>query len=817
MKVSYNWLKDYLNFNANPEEIKQILTNTGLEVEGKEEFESVKGGMEGVVIGKVLEARKHEKADRLTVTKVDIGEETPLHIVCGAPNVAENQKVVVAKPGTTLYKGDESLKIKKTKLKGEPSEGMICAEDEVGLGDTHEGIIVLDDDAPVGTPAADYFNIERDTVFEIDLTPNRADGTSHFGVGLDLAAYYKFRRNNVELQRPDVSGFQVDTPDNPIEVEIADAEGCKRYSGVTLTGITVGESPDWIKNRLKAIGVQPINNVVDITNFVLYETGHPLHAFDVDKITGQKIIIDTLKEGTQFKALDESVISLSNQDLMICNEKEGMCIAGVFGGLDSGVKESTTSVFLESAYFDPVYIRKTAKRHDLHTDAAYRFERGADPNMTIYALKRAALLIKDIAGGYISSEIVDEYPDPISDYEIHLRYKTIRRLLGIEIPYNDLKQILTSLEIKIHKETEEGIIVHVPPFRVDVTREADVVEEILRIYGYNKIGYSNAVKSTLTYSPKPDEYKLSEMISEFLTANGFYEGMTNTLTNAAYYKNIHTYKEDNLVYLSNPLSSDLNVLRQTVLFGHLESVARNQNFKTTGIKLYEFGNIQYMIPDNANSANPMDKYAEEKHLALTVSGRKTPMNWRSSNESSNYYHLKHYVDKILTRLNYNTESLKKEELDNDIFAYGLLYKQKKHPIVRFGAIKRYILDYYDIENDVFFAEFFWDNVIKNYNNEINFKPLSRFPAVKRDLALLIDKNITYEQIKEIAYKTERNLLNDVTIFDVYEGEQIEKGKKSYAISFTLQDETKTLKEKHIDKVMEKLMNAYKEKLSAEIR
>jgi len=816
MKISYNWLKDYINLNIGPQETADILTNTGLEVEGIERYESVKGGLNGIIIGEVKSCKKHPNADKLSITTVDIGQDRLLNIVCGAPNVKAGQKVPVAIEGTTLYQGDESFKIKKTKIRGEFSEGMICAEDELGLGTSHEGIIVLDDKAKVGTPVRDYFDIETDVVFEIGLTPNRIDGASHFGAARDLAAYLNQSRKT-EWSKPSVKAFRPDNTKNVIDVVIENPVACPRYAGVTVSGVNVGDSPNWLQNRLKSIGLVPINNIVDITNFVLYETGQPLHAFDADKITGKKIIVKTLKDGAIFLTLDEIKRELSDEDLMICNEEEGMCIAGVFGGINSGVTEKTKNIFLESAYFDPLYIRKTAKRHGLNTDASFRFERGADPDMTLYALKRAALLVKEIAGGEISSDIVDEYPTPIPDFEVNLMYSNLERLAGKKIISEVIKNILTSLEIKIINESEEGIKLIVPAYRVDVQREADVIEEIMRIYGYNNIEINKKVQSTLSYYEKPDKESVINLISDMLAGNGFNEIMSNSLTPSTYYIDSNVFPSEHTVNILNPVSIDLNALRQTLLYGGLEAIAHNINHKNPNLKFYEFGNC-YRFSKSPLENQPLAHYYEEEHLALFLTGYKSFPGWNSAAQSGSFFYLKSFVDQILIRLGLNPDDFLKADSELDFFTEGLHYGLHGSGMVEFGKISAGILQNFNIKQDVYYADFNWKNIlfsIKPHN--ITFVDLPKYPEVKRDLALLLDKSIKFDQVKELARKTERKLLKSITLFDVFEDEKIGKNKKSYAVSFILQDENKTLTDHQIDKIMTNLMRAYEKELGAQIR
>ncbi|MCB2195522.1 MAG: phenylalanine--tRNA ligase subunit beta [Bacteroidetes bacterium] len=811
MKISYNWLKDYIQTDLSVNQIAEILTDTGLEVEGVEEFESVKGGLEGLVIGKVTSCKKHPNADKLSVTTVDVGTGNELPIVCGAPNVAEGQKVVVATVGTTLYSGDESFKIKKAKMRGEPSEGMICAEDEIGLGTSHDGIMVLDDSAQVGMPAREYFKIEKDTVFEIGLTPNRIDGASHIGTARDLAAFLK-----TNLIKPSVEDFKVDNTNLHIDIEIEDKKACPRYTGVTVTNVKVGQSPEWLQNRLKAIGLNPINNLVDISNFVLHETGQPLHFFDADKIEGNKVIIKTLSEGTPFITLDEQERKLSSEDLMICNIKDAMCIAGVFGGIKSGVTERTKNVFIESAHFNPVYVRKTAKRHDLHTDASFRFERGSDPNITVYALKRAALLIKELAGGEISSEIVDVYPEPVQDYKVDLTFRNLKRLIGKEIAKDQVKSILASLDIKIIQEDDEKFSLEVPTYRVDVQREADVIEEVLRIYGYNNVEISEHVNSSLSYSQKPDKEQIQNTISDILSANGFHEIMCNSLTKADYYNGLEKYSPDNLVKIYNPLSNDLNVMRQTLLFGGLESVMYNRNRRNPDLKLYEFGNCYYL--NKTDDENPLNKYDQEKHLALFLTGNKTDESWTTQQEPTTFFMLKSYIENVLTKLGIDTNKIESSDHSSDILSEGLNYSYNTKDLVYFGTLSKKILKSFDIDTPVYYAEFNWDHVVKqSAKSSIRFTEIPKYPEVRRDLALLLDKSVTFKQIQELATKTEKKLLKKVSLFDVFEGDQLGENKKSYAVSFILQDENKTLTDKQIDKIMNKFIQVFEKELNAQIR
>lgn len=804
MKISYNWLKDYLQLDVNPDELSVLLTDCGLEVEGISVFESVKGSLEGLVVGEVKTKEKHSNADKLSVTTVDIGGSVLLPIVCGAPNVEVGQKVIVAPPGVTLFpvEGD-AFKIKETKIRGEVSQGMICAEDEIGLGEAHDGIMVLDADFKVGTAANQYFEILRDTIFDIGLTPNRIDAASHIGVARDLVAVFTHLGSSVEIHKPSIEDFHVDNHDLKIEVEVEDPNACPRYAGLTITGIKVQTSPQWLQNRLRSIGLSPINNVVDITNYVLHETGQPLHAFDADKIEGGKIVVRKLPEGTPFKTLDEVDRKLSADDLMICDTQKGMCIAGVFGGIDSGVSNSTKSIFLESAYFDPRTIRKTAKRHELNTDASFRFERGADPNITIYALKRAALLIKEIAGGSISSDIVDAYPNKIEDFKIKFSYDKCDQLIGKRIPRDVIKQILTSLEIEVTDESDEQLQVLVPPYRFDVRREADLVEEVLRIYGYNNVELgASANFAFATNSHSSTNY--IEVISELLTGTGFSEIMNNSISRSSYYK-----ESDRMVAVMNPLNAELDVMRKTMLYGGLESVARNQNHQNPNIKFYEFGKSYHVQEDGF--------FGEQRQLAVLVSGDLYPESWNTAKGQVDYYFLKGVVEKILAKLGITKPGIVSEDFSAGEMT-GEAYSILKKNVVKLGQLDNSLLQRFGIKNDVYYAVFNWENVESLLSvNKTRFKELSKYPVVKRDLALLIDTNVKFEEIEKLAKRTEKKILKSVNLFDVYEGDKIEKGKKSYAVSYLIQDESKTLKDAEVDKVMDKLIEVYKKELGAEIR
>jgi phenylalanyl-tRNA synthetase beta chain len=818
MKISYNWIKDYLKIDIEPVKIAEILTGIGLEIEGMDEWVSVRGGLEGVVIGEVLTCSKHPDADKLSVTTVDVGAGEPLHIVCGAPNVAAGQKVPVATIGTVVFKGDEKLEIKKSKIRGELSEGMICAEDEIGLGTSHDGIMVLDKNAVPGTPAANYFKIQKDTVFEIGLTPNRIDSGSHFGVARDLAAYLALNDGfNGKSTLPSVEGFKPDNKDNTYEVIIENTTDCPRYTGITISGITVGESPDWLKNRLKAIGLNPVNNVVDITNFVQHEVGQPLHAFDADKIDGKKVIIRNLPDKTKFVTLDSVERSLSSRDLMICNPSEGMCIAGVFGGIKSGVTGSTKNIFLESAYFNPVSIRKTSKRHGLKTDASFRFERGADPEITPWALKRAILLIRELAGGKISSDIVDVYPVPIKKAIVEVNYKNINRLIGKEIDPGTVKRILSLLDIKIINESGNDLILEIPAYRVDVKKEADVIEEILRIYGYNNIEISNHVNSTLTYPEKPDREKIVNIISELLSSNGFAEIMCNSLNPSEWYEQNSDFDKEQLVMLANPLSSDLNAMRQSLLFGGLSSVAWNLNRQNPDLKLYEFGHCYFHYKSGQIHPKAGD-YSEREALDLFITGDINKPSWNSKSELTDFFLIKSAVEMILARLGIKPEELAQSESDKKYFAESITYLHNNKLLAAVGRISKSYLLRFDIRQDVYYGHIDWDLLLKSTRNHVvSFHELPKYPAVRRDLALLIDRSVKFSQIREIALKTERNLLKDVSLFDVYESDNLGTNKKSYAVSFILRDDLKTLTDKNIEKVMNNLIRAYEKEINAQIR
>ena len=820
MNISYNWLKEYVSFDLTPAEVAEALTSIGLEVGGVEEVQSIKGGLEGIVIGEVLTCEPHPNSDHMYITTVNLGSGDPVQIVCGAPNVAAGQKVVVATLGTKLYDGDECFTIKKSKLRGVESLGMICAEDEVGLGTSHDGIMVLPADAVPGTPAKDYFNIKSDYVLEVDITPNRADACSHYGVARDLYAYLVQAGKATSLTRPSDDAFCVDNQDLPIAIEVADTTACPRYAGVTVKGVTVKESPAWLQDKLRLIGLRPINNVVDVTNYILHAYGQPLHCFDADKIKGGKVIVKTMPQDTPFVTLDGVERKLDAHDLMICNAEEPMCMAGVFGGLDSGSTEATKNVFLESAYFNPTVVRKTARRHGLNTDSSFRFERGIDPNSVIYCLKQAAMLIKELAGGTISMDIKDLYPHPIADFTVDLNYQYVHDLVGKTIPVETIKRIVTSLEMKILSETSEGITLQVPAYRVDVQRPCDVVEDILRIYGYNNVEIPTTLKSSLTVKGEVDQWqKMQNLISEQLVGCGFNEILNNSLTKSAYYDGLETYPSQHLVMLMNPLSSDLNCMRQTLLFGGLESIRHNVNRKCADLKFFEFGNCYYYHADKKNPEKSLAAYSENNHLALWVTGKRVSNSWAHPEENSSVYELKAYVLNIFTRLGLNLGSVVFGNLSNDIYSVAVTVQTRGGKLLAtYGVLTKKLQKAFDLDDEVYYAEINWHELMKAVKNvKVSYTEISKYPAVKRDLALLLDKNVQFAEVEKIAYDTERKLLKAVELFDVYEGKNLEPGKKSYAVSFLLQDEHATLNDKQIDKIMQKLIANLENKLGAKLR
>jgi phenylalanyl-tRNA synthetase beta chain len=817
VKISYNWIKDYIDTNLEPQELSRILTDIGLEVEGTETFEEIRGSLKGMVIGEVLTCGKHPNADKLSVTTVDVGTGNPLNIVCGAPNVAAGQKVVVATIGAELHLGDKSFTIQKTKLRGELSEGMICAEDEIGLGANHDGIMVLDSHAEIGMKASEYFNLKTDTIFEIGLTPNRVDASSHFGVARDLAVYFS-QFNAVGLSKPDISAFKAGDNSFAVKVTVKDTDACRRYSGLTIKDVKISESPKWLQEKLKSIDLNPINNVVDITNFVLHELGQPLHAFDADKLKGGQIVVQKMGKGTKFVTLDEEEHILSDEDLMICDGQDGACLAGIFGGMHSGVTDQTKNIFLESAYFDPVSVRKSAKRHGLSTDSSFRFERGVDPDNVLFALKRAALLIEEIAGGKITSEITDIYPQPIRPVEVEVYFKHIDRLIGKQIDREQIRKIILSLEIDIVKQTEELIVLKVPPFRVDVTREADVIEEILRIYGYNNIEFSEKVYASWSQTAQPDNESMVNKVSDFLASSGFNEIMSNSLTRSSYYTDLSTFPVGACVNMLNPLSNDLNVLRQTLIFNGLEAISYNINRQNSNLRLFEYGRC-YQGTGKTNDNYPLAAYKEEQRLAVYVTGNRYEAGWNVPEEKVSYFHLKAYCENILEKSGIDPGQLQIKPLEQmkDIYSGGLAYCSGKKIVLEIGSILPQILKKFDIEQEVFCAEFHWDILLKMSNLEASFKEMPRFPEVRRDLALLVNEEVEFGKIESIARQNEKNLLNRVLLFDYYKGKGIVEGKKSYGVSFYLQHPEKTLTDKEIDKVMNNLANILVKELDAELR
>lgn len=820
MNISYNWLKEYVDFDLTPDELAAALTSTGLEIGEVEEVETIKGGLEGLVIGKVLTCVEHPNSDHLHITTVDLGLDEPVQIVCGAPNVAAGQTVVVATVGTELYDGDSSFKIKKSKVRGEESLGMICSEVEIGVGTANEGIIVLSEEVKPGTLAKEYYNIKSDYLLEVDITPNRADGCSHYGVARDVYAYLKRNGVAASLRKPSVAAFEVDNSKLDIEVDVDNTKACVRYAGLSMTGVTVKDSPDWLKDKLNVIGVRPINNVVDVTNYILFAFGQPLHCFDADAISSKKVCVKTLPEGTAFVTLDEQERKLSENDLMICNGDEPMCIAGVFGGIKSGATHATTNIFIESAYFHPTWVRKTARRHGLNTDASFRFERGVDPNAVIYCLQLAALMIKDLAGGEISSSIKDIYPEPIKDQVIELDIDKMNRLIGKEIPADMVLSIISSLEMKVLEQSADKLTLSVPAYRVDVRRDVDVIEDIMRIYGYNNIEVSDSLKLSLSPKGEADRSnKLQNLISEQLVGCGFNEILNNSLTKSALYENLNKFAADKLVMLLNPLSSDLNAMRQTLLFGGLTSIARNANRKNADLKFFEFGNCYFFDASRKGEQNELAPYSEAYRLGVWVTGKRVSSSWAHPDEKSSVFELKAYVENIFTRMGISPKARVEETFNDEIMASGLSYRShggKELAVI--GVVSNKITKAFDIDNEVYYAELNWDELIRaTRKNVISFKELPKYPEVRRDLALLLDASVPFSAIEEIANKSERKLLKSVSLFDVYEGDKLEAGKKSYAVCFILQDETKTLNDKTIDKVMSKLISNLESELGAKLR
>ena len=815
MNISYKWLKEYVDFDLTAQQVCDALTSTGLEVDALEEVQSIKGGLKGLYVGKVLTCEAHPNSDHLHVTTVDLGKGEPSQIVCGAPNVAAGQKVIVADLGCVLYDGDNEFVIKKSKLRGVESNGMICAEDEIGVGTSHDGIIVLPEDAVVGTPAAEYYHLESDWLIEVDITANRADGLSHWGVARDLYAWLKSNGYETKMHRPDCSAFKVDNHDLPIEVVIENQEACKRYACVSVTDCEVKESPEWLKNKLTTVGLRPINNIVDITNYIMMAYGQPLHTFDADMVKGHKIVVKTMPEGTPFQTLDGEEHKLSDRDLAICNAEDPMCIAGVFGGKGSGTYETTKNVVLESAYFHPTWIRKSARRHGLSTDASFRFERGVDPNGTIYALKQAAILCQELAGGKVSMEVCDVYPEPMKNAVVELNYEYVHNLVGKVIPVETIKAICESLEMKVLGETSEALTLEIPAYRVDVQRPCDVVEDILRIYGYNNVEIPTQLKGSLVIKGDEDQkHKLANLVSEQLVGEGFNEILNNSLTKAAYYG-----ENDKLVRIMNPLSSDLNVMRQTLLFGGLESIQHNVNRKRQNLRFFEFGNVYTFDPEKQNDDDPMQAYKEQYHAALWLTGKRVEGSWAHVNEDSNFYELSAYVENILRRIGVKPGMIVRKKSENPIFSAGMSIENRGGKLlIEMGIISKKLLKQFDLSAPVYYAELNWTALMKVIKkNEVLYTEVPKFPAVSRDLALLVDNSVEFAQIEQIARQTEKKLLKKVELFDVYEGDKLPAGKKSYAVNFILQDEEKTMGDKQIDAIMQKLIANIKKQLNAELR
>lgn len=820
MNISYKWLKEYVDFDLTPQHVAEALTSCGLEVGGLEEVQTIRGGLKGLYVGKVLTCEPHPNSDHLHITTVDLGKGEPQQIVCGAHNVAANQKVIVADLGCVLYDGDKEFVIKRSKLRGVESLGMICAEDEIGVGTSHDGIIVLPEDAPIGMPAAEYYNLESDWVIEVDITANRSDALSHYGVARDLYAWLKQNNYQTELHKPNCDAFEVDNESLTIDVEVKNTEACKRYACVSLTNCEVKESPEWLQNKLKIVGVRPINNIVDITNYIMMAYGQPMHCFDADMVAGHKIVVTTQPEGTKFITLDGEEHSLSERDLSICNANEAMCIAGIFGGKGSGTYENTRNIVLESAYFHPTWIRKSARRHGLSTDASYRFERGIDPNGQVYALKQAAILCKELAGGQVSMQIKDVYPEPIEGSKVVLTYDYVNSLIGKEIGKDTIKSIVTSLDMKIEAGNENQIEILVPAYRVDVKRPCDVVEDILRIYGYNNVEIPLQLKGTLTIPTDEDRNrKYINIISEQLIGGGFNEILNNSLTKVSYYKDLNCYTEETTVKILNPLSADLGVMRQTLLFGGLESIVRNANRKNSNLRFFEFGNCYHYDESKKEADKLIKAYTQDQHLGLWVTGKRVENSWAHPNEDASFYELKAYVENILVRLGLSLQAVTLVKGENNIFEDSISIVTKAGKIIaELGIVAYKLTKNIGITNEVFFADIYWDNLLKAVKKHVvEYKEISKYPAVSRDLALLVDKTVEFEQIKEIAYSTEKKLLKAVELFDVYEGKNLPEGKKSYAVNFILQDEQKTLNDKQIDSIMKKLIDNLTKRLNAELR
>lgn len=819
MNISYNWLKEYVDFDLTPNEVAAALTSIGLEVGALEEVQTIKGGLEGLVVGEVLTCEAHPNSDHMHICQVSLGADNVQQIVCGAPNVAAGQKVIVAPIGTKLYDGENSFTIKKSKLRGVESYGMICAEDEIGVGTSHEGIIVLPQDTPVGMSAKEYYHVESDYVIEVDITPNRADACSHYGVARDLYAWLVCQGKQTQLHRNDVSDFSVDNHDLEIEVQVENKEACPRYCAVSLTGCEIKESPKWLQDKLRTIGVRPINNIVDITNYIMFAYGQPLHCFDADMIKGQKIVVKTLPAGTPFTTLDGVEHKLDEKDLMICNAEEPMCIAGIFGGKGSGTYETTHNVVLESAYFHPTWVRKSARRHGLNTDASFRFERGIDPLGQIEALKKAAILARELSGCKISMEIVDIQSAVAKPFEVQLDYGYVHDLIGKALPVETIKGIIRSLEMQIVGETDNGLSILVPPYRVDVQRPCDVVEDILRIYGYNNIEIPKSVKSSLSIKGDEDrDVKLQNIVSEELIGGGFNEILNNSLTKSSYYQDLKSFSVENLVEIMNPLSSDLDVLRQTLLFGGLESVSYNVHRKNSGLRFFEFGNCYHYHAENAKEDDSLSTYSEEMHLGLWITGKRIEGSWIHPDEESSVFELKANVLNILKRLGVEVSALSHADGCSDVFGKSEQLLKGSKLLVEYGIVKKTLLQKFDLTGDVYYADINWTNLMKAVRkNKVTFTDISKFPPVSRDLALLVDHAVTFKQIEDIAFATEKKLLKRVVLFDVYEGKNLEPGKKSYAVNFILQDENKTLTDKQIDKIMSNLVRNFENQLGAKLR
>ena len=820
MNISFSWLKRYLKTDLEAERIAEILTELGLEVEEFEKIETIKGGLKGVVVGEVLTCEEHPDSDHLHITTVDVGAEAPLQIVCGAANCRKGLKVMCATVGSVLYPIDseEEFKIKRSKIRGVESLGMLCAEDELGIGRNHEGIMELPADAVVGTPAKEYLHIADDYLIGIGLTPNRVDAASHIGVARDLAAYLKSRGEEVEFTLPSVDGFKVDDTSRTIEVEVVNQEAAPRYAGITVSGCKIAPSPEWMQNELRAAGINPKNNLVDITNYVLFELGQPLHAFDADKIEGGKIVVRSAEEGEKFVTLDGVERTLTSNDLMICSAERPMCIAGVYGGQDSGISDSTVNVFIESAYFHPVWVRKTAKRFGLNTDASFRFERGIDPNIQVYALKRAAMLMQELAGGRITSEIIDINPTPAKHFEFDFSLDRARKLIGKDIAEETFMTILSALDVEVRGREGDVLKVAVPPYRVDVQREADLVEDVLRVYGYNNIEISDHVNSTLSYAPKPDKARLQNIASDYLTANGYTEIMSNSLTKGAYYEGSKTYPVERCVKILNPLSQDLNVMRQTLLFNALEAVELNVNRRNANLKMYEVGNCYAYAEEKASEESVLAKYEESYRIGITVTGLATQLAWNTKAEASSFFTLRAAVERLLKRFGIDIYALQSESIDDDLYADAIVFKQGPKELLRMGVVSPIVRKKFDIKQEVYFAEIDFDQLIKmTKKSKVQFKELSKFPEVKRDLALLVDKGVSFSNLRSIAFGAEKKLLKSVSLFDVYEGDKLPEGKKSYALSFILEDRNQTLTDKQIERSMSNIQTQLEQKAGAEVR